>query len=183
MAVKYTRDGVTTRKSERWVVEGRSVAQSKRRNLAIFMGLCILCVLLLLFDTLQGKKSNRWLPARLNYVTVTDKTQELKGEDTEYYLTVEVKVPPAVPSEKKLLIGNEEEIETKSEIVYFKKSVRVDQTSWDTSSVGDILRAQYMIKMQRDDITIQGLQGDFMNAEPFIPDAKSETEIDSISPQ
>ena len=170
MAIKYKREGYSRNRARsdddsRWVVAGRSIPQTRRRNLAIFMGICIACLILLLYHNLQGQRSNRWLPDRISDAVVTDKIQETQGDDTQYFVIVEVKVPPVVPKEKSLLVGNAKEIEKKSAALKIEDSVKVDKASWDASTVGDELRALYMITMQRDKVKIHDLAEDFMNAE------------------
>ena len=162
MAIKYTRDGVRSNANSRWVVEGRTIPQTRRRNLAIFMGICVACLILLLYHNLQEKRSNLWLSSRLSDAVITDKLQETQEDDTKYFVTVELKVPPVMPSEKSLLVGDPDVVKKKSEALLFKKSVRVDKESWDASTVGDELRAQYKIRMQRDNVLIEELFGDFM---------------------
>jgi hypothetical protein len=170
LAIKYTREGYSRKRAQsgddsRWVVAGRSIPQTRRRNLAIFMGICIASLILLLYHNLQDQRSNRWLPNRINDAVVADKIQETQGDDTQYFVIVEVNVPPAVPKEKSLLVGDTNEIEKKSAEMKIQDSVKVDKASWDASTIGDELRALYMITMQRDKIKVHDLADDFMNAE------------------
>ena len=92
-------------------------------------------------------------------------------------MTVEVTVPPPIPSEESLLVGDTKEVRKKSGTLIFEESVRVDEFSWDASKIGDELRAQYMITMQRDKVLVQGLFEDHKSIEnpALVPDVSKLT--------
>jgi hypothetical protein len=136
------------------------------------MGICVACLILLLYNNLAGKSANRWLPDRFSDAVITDKTEETQAGEIKYYVTVAVKVPPAIPKEKSLLTGDELEIEKKSAALELEDTVQVLKADWDTSSIGDQLRAFYIIKMQRDQVKVHDLARDFMEPEALDENSK-----------
>ena len=131
----------------------------RRRLLLIYVGICIVSIVLLVSHYVLESKQIDWLPERTGHGVVVEKRIQREGTpDARYVLLIRVSVPPADALEADLVPPGQLDREHALGALELTDPVSTTEEDWRSISAGVPVRVQYRIDTRRTRVLIEAVE-------------------------
>ncbi len=128
----------------------------RRRLLLIYVGICVVSIVLLVSHYVFESKEIDWLPERTGHGVVVEKRIQREGTpDARYVLLIGVSVPPADAVEADLVPAGRLDRERALGALELTDAVTTTEEDWRSIAAGVPVRVQYRIDTRRTRILIK----------------------------
>ena len=163
MAIKYRREGFHRQPlgaENRYEVRTRfTMKDPRRRLLIIYVGICVMCILLLASHFIFKIKEIEWLPEREGQGVLVEKRIQDEGTpDARYVLIIRISVPPADPIEADMLPPGQPDRERALGPLELTDPVTTTEEDWRSIAPGVPVRVRYRIDTRRTRVLIENVQ-------------------------
>lgn len=163
VAIKYRREGFHRQPlgaENRYEVRTRfTMKDPRRRLLIIYVGICVVSILLLASHFMFEIKQTDWLPERTGQGVVIEKRIQREGTpDARYVLIIRISVPPADPIEADMLPPGQPDRERALGPLELTDPVTTTEEDWRSIASGVPVRVRYRIDTRRTRVLIENVE-------------------------
>lgn len=173
VAIKYRREGFHRQPlgaENRYEVRTPfTMKDPRRRLLIIYVGICVVSILLLASHFMFEFNQTDWLPERAGQGLIIEKQIQREGSpDERFLLIIRVSVPPADPAEADLIPPGQADRGRALGPLELTDPVTTTEEDWRSVAAGLPVRVTYRIDSQRTRVLIESVE---LEAEPSRIDA------------
>ena len=163
VAIKYRREGFQRRPlgaENRYEVRTRfTIKDPRRRLILIYVGICVISILLLVSHYVLESKRVDWLPERMGQGVVVEKRIQNEGTpDARYVLLIRVSVPPADEVEADLVPPGLPDRERALGPLDLTDAVTTTEESWRSIAAGAPVHVRYRIDARRTRVLVEAVE-------------------------
>ena len=163
VAIKYRREGFHRQPlgaENRYEVRTPlTMKDPRRRLLLIYVGICVISILLLVSHYVLESKKIDWLSERMGQGMVVEKRIQSQGTpDARYVLIIRVSVPPADKVEADLVPPRQPDRQRVLGALELTDTVTTTQEDWNSIAASAPVRVRYRIDTRRRRVLVEAVE-------------------------